>query len=131
MKPEWFFYIIRFLHFSNNDSGADKNDPNHDRLWKLKNVFDLLPTQSILLLSVWLWTKFIKGRSDFKQDMSDCRCDNSTCYHKELDREVGHGSELYIDKFFFSPDLFDDLTKHKINCCGTVDLREREFHLTC
>jgi hypothetical protein len=41
MKPEWFFYIIRFLHFS-NDSGADKNDPNHDRLWKLKNVFDFL-----------------------------------------------------------------------------------------
>jgi hypothetical protein len=42
MKPEWFFYIIRFLHFSNNDSGADKNDPNHDRLLKLKNVFDFL-----------------------------------------------------------------------------------------
>jgi hypothetical protein len=34
MKPEWFFYIIRFLYFSNNDSGANKNDPNHDRLWK-------------------------------------------------------------------------------------------------
>jgi hypothetical protein len=52
--------------------------------------------------------------------MSDHRCDNSTCYHKELDREVGHGSKLYIDKFFFSPDLFDNLTNHKISCCGTV-----------
>jgi hypothetical protein len=42
MKREWFFYIIRFLHFSNNDSGADKSDPNRVRLWKLKNVFDFL-----------------------------------------------------------------------------------------
>jgi hypothetical protein len=63
--------------------------------------------------------------------MSDCRCDNSTCYCQELDREVGHGPKLYIEKFFSSPDLFDYLTKHKIKCCGTVRLREREFHLTC
>jgi hypothetical protein len=42
MKCEWFFYVIRFLYFSNSGSGADKNDPNHDRLWKLKNVFDFL-----------------------------------------------------------------------------------------
>jgi hypothetical protein len=46
MKLEWFFYIIRFLHFSNNDSGTGKNDPNHDRLWKLKNVFDFLNAYS-------------------------------------------------------------------------------------
>jgi hypothetical protein len=25
-----------------------------------------------------------------------------------------------MDNFFSSPDLFDDLTKEKINCCGTV-----------
>jgi hypothetical protein len=38
MKRDRFFHIIRFLHFSNNDTDNDKNDPNHDRLWKLKNV---------------------------------------------------------------------------------------------
>jgi hypothetical protein len=63
--------------------------------------------------------------------MSDRRCDNSTCCHKELDREAGHGSKMYIDKFLFSPDLFDDLTKHKITVVEQYDLRKREFHLTC
>jgi hypothetical protein len=42
MKCDWLFYIIGFLHFSNNDSDTDKNYPNYDRLWKLKNVFDFL-----------------------------------------------------------------------------------------
>jgi hypothetical protein len=65
--------------------------------------------------------KFFKGKANFRQDTSDHRCDNSTCYHKELDREVGgHGPKLNIDKFFSSPDLFDNLTKHKISCCRTV-----------
>jgi hypothetical protein len=40
---------------------------------------------------------------------------------KELTRRVeGLGHKLYMDNFFTSPDLFDDLTKCKINCCGTV-----------
>jgi hypothetical protein len=79
------------------------------------------PTQSItLLLNVWLCMKFFKERANFKQDMSDYRCDNSTRCCKELDREVGRGPKLYIDKFLSFPDLFDDLTKHKINRCGTV-----------
>jgi hypothetical protein len=42
MKHDWFFYIVRFLHISNNDGGTDKNYPNYDRLWKLRNVFDFL-----------------------------------------------------------------------------------------
>jgi hypothetical protein len=31
-----------------------------------------------------------------------------------------HGYERYVDNVFSSPDLFDDLTKQKISCCGTV-----------
>jgi hypothetical protein len=31
---------------------------------------------------------------------------------------VGH--KLYMDNFFTSPDLFDDLLSKTINCCGTV-----------
>ncbi|KAG8229295.1 hypothetical protein J437_LFUL010049 [Ladona fulva] len=30
------------------------------------------------------------------------------------------GHKLMMDNFFCSPDLFDDLKKSKINCCGTV-----------
>jgi hypothetical protein len=33
---------------------------------------------------------------------------------------VGH--MLYMDNFFSSSDLFNDLHSRKINCCGTVRL---------
>jgi hypothetical protein len=39
----------------------------------------------------------------------------------ELVRRVeGLGHELYMDSYFSSPALFDDLFRRKINCCGTV-----------
>ena len=40
---------------------------------------------------------------------------------RELTKKVeGRGHKLYMDSFFSSPDLFDELTKKKINCCGTA-----------
>lgn len=32
----------------------------------------------------------------------------------------GQGHKLYMDNFFTSPALYNDLTKKKRNCCGTV-----------
>ena len=32
----------------------------------------------------------------------------------------GFGHKLYMDSFFSSPDLYDNLTQKKILCCGTV-----------
>ena len=41
----------------------------------------------------------------------------------ELMRKIeGHGYKLYLDNFFSSPELFDDLAKKQIYCCGTVRL---------
>ena len=37
----------------------------------------------------------------------------------------GFGHKLYMDNFFSSPDLFDDLTQKKISCCGTVRLHKK------
>jgi hypothetical protein len=37
-------------------------------------------------------------------------------------KEEGHGHKLYVDNFFSSSDLFNNLTKRKINCGGTVRL---------
>jgi len=37
----------------------------------------------------------------------------------------GFGHKLYMDKFFSSPDLFDDLAQKKITCCGTVRLHRK------
>ena len=39
----------------------------------------------------------------------------------ELTRKIeGRGHKLYMDNFFSSPELFDDLVKKQIYCCGTV-----------
>jgi len=49
---------------------------------------------------------------------------NLTATHatvSELTKKLqGHGYELYMDNYFSSPDLFDDLTTKQIYCCGTV-----------
>jgi hypothetical protein len=40
---------------------------------------------------------------------------------KSLIRRVkGVGHKLYVDNFFSSPDLFDDLHTRAVNCCRTV-----------
>ena len=44
----------------------------------------------------------------------------------ELTRKIeGRGHKLYMDNFFSSPELFDDLVKKQIYCCGTVRLNRR------
>jgi len=37
----------------------------------------------------------------------------------------GFGHKLYMDNFFPSPDLYDDLAQKKIFCCGTVRLHRK------
>ena len=37
----------------------------------------------------------------------------------------GFGHKLYMDNFFSSFDLFDDLAQKKISCCGTVRLHRK------
>ncbi|PNF43126.1 hypothetical protein B7P43_G18025 [Cryptotermes secundus] len=58
---------------------------------------------------------------------------------RDLCRRIeGVGHKLYMDNFFSSPDLFDELMTKKITCCGTVrpnrkglpdDFRRRQFRL--
>jgi len=38
----------------------------------------------------------------------------------ELTRKIGRGHKLFMDNFFSSSELFDDLVKKQIYCCGTV-----------
>jgi len=37
----------------------------------------------------------------------------------------GFGHKRYMDNFFCSPDLYDDLAQKKIFCCGTVRLHRK------
>ena len=39
----------------------------------------------------------------------------------DLTRKIqGRGHKLYMDNYFSSPDLYDDLATKQIYCCGTV-----------
>ena len=42
-------------------------------------------------------------------------------------RVEGLGHKIFIDNFFSSPRLFDDLDRHKINSCVTVRLNRRDM----
>ena len=42
MARDHFFHILRFLHFENNDDLLNHDDPNYDRLWKIRKIFDTL-----------------------------------------------------------------------------------------
>jgi len=69
--------------------------------------------------------------SGYTCDMSVClgrdshsTTDNMTATHTTLrhltSRVEGLGHKIFMDNFFSSPRLFDDLDRHKINSCGTV-----------
>lgn len=50
---------------------------------------------------------------------------------KCLTRQMeGYGHKLCMDNIFCPPDLFHDMTKHKINCCGTVR-QTLKINVTC
>jgi hypothetical protein len=40
MAGDRFFHILRFLYFENNDDPPNHDDPDYDRLWKIRKIFD-------------------------------------------------------------------------------------------
>jgi len=42
-------------------------------------------------------------------------------------RVEGLGHKIFMDNFFLSPRLFDDLDRRKINSCGTVQPNRRDM----
>jgi hypothetical protein len=42
-------------------------------------------------------------------------------------RVQGLGHKLFMDNFFSSPRLFDDLEWHKINTCGTIQPHKKDM----
>jgi hypothetical protein len=39
-----FLTILKYLHFTNNENppAENRDDPNYDRLWKIRQIFDIL-----------------------------------------------------------------------------------------
>jgi hypothetical protein len=39
MVRDRFLHILRFLHFENNETPPNRDDPDSDRLWKIRKIF--------------------------------------------------------------------------------------------
>lgn len=166
LSRDRFSHILRFLHFSDNNEAPNREDPNYDRLWKIRKVFDTLnnkfselyyPTEHIAVDEVIV---LFKGRVIFRQyipkkhkrfgikiyklndtlgytyDMQvylgkqkEMANENVSAIHGtvlQLTRRVeGVGHKLFMDNYFSSPILYDDLFERKINSCGTVRYNRR------
>ena len=73
MARDRFFHILRFLHFENNDYPPNHDDPDYDRLWKIRKIFGTLnnkfcelynPTEHLAVDKVIVLNK---GRVIFQQ----------------------------------------------------------------
>lgn len=42
MARDRFLHSLRFLHFTNNENEPNRNDESYDRLWKIRNLSDVL-----------------------------------------------------------------------------------------
>ncbi|PNF25409.1 hypothetical protein B7P43_G09165 [Cryptotermes secundus] len=82
-----------------------------------------------------------KERNDLGKDRTRADQDVTATHATVMDlcrRIEGVGHKLYMDNFFSSPDLFEELMTKDITCCGTVrpnrkclpdDFRRRQFRL--
>jgi len=63
---------------------------------------------------------------------SQSASDDMTATHATVrnltSRDEGLGHKLFLENFFTSPRLFEDLDGHKINSCGTVQPNKKDMH---
>jgi hypothetical protein len=42
MKRRRYLHILSYLHFTDNRNEPDRTDENYDRLWKIRDLFEIL-----------------------------------------------------------------------------------------
>ena len=42
MNRDRYLHILRYLHFTDNRNEPDRTDENFDRLWKIRDLFEIL-----------------------------------------------------------------------------------------
>ena len=73
MNRDRYLHILRYLHFTDNRNEPDRTDENFDRLWKIRDLFEILndtfsklynPSENLAIDEVIV---SFKGRVIFKQ----------------------------------------------------------------
>jgi hypothetical protein len=157
---ECFFHILRYLHFENNDSRPNCDDPDYDTVWKIKTLYTLnnkfcemystterLAVNEVIVLCkgrVIFWQYIPKRDKKFGVKIYRlCSCvgytydmsvylgkqwqhatDQITVTYGTLLRVIHRverpGHKIFVDNYFISAAVLDDLFQHKIGAFGIV-----------
>ncbi len=139
LKRRRFLHILRFLHFADLTTEIDKNDENYDRLWKIREVFEMLrqsfekyyyPSEHLSVDEVIV---LFKGRVIFKQYIPKKHKRFGIKIYKLCDRKgytydmsvyLGKGRNLINPDVTASHATVTDLTskikERGINCTWTI-----------
>ena len=72
MKQDQYLHILRYLHFTDNRNEPNRTDENFDRLWKIRDLFEILnstfskfynPSENLAIDEVIF---FLQGKGDFQ-----------------------------------------------------------------
>jgi len=97
-----FFHILRFLHFENNEDPPNYDDPDYDRLWKIRKIFDTLnnkfcelckPTEHLAVDEVIV---LYEGRVVFRQYIPK----KQKVWHQNLETLLPSGPHLRHERVF-------------------------------
>ena len=169
MSRDKFLLILSFLHCANNEDMLPRNDPNHDRLFKIREVTDMFveswqqhyyPDREISVdetvigfsgtvsflqynpnkphkwgMTVWSvaepTTGYVYGWDVYtgKTHVRDPRTLNNdgrgaihwiTWDLLTKCQLLNKGHHVYMDNYFSSPTLFEDLADANTGACGTL-----------
>ena len=159
MSRDRFFEIMRYLHFNDNEKALPSNDPNRDKLFKIRPMYDVIranfakmctPSRDVAIDEAsipWKGNLSFKVFNPLKPHKHHVKayemCDSKTgyCHYIEIysgkvpasskgstydlifrimDPHLDLGHRLFLDNFYTSPQLVQDLFQRKTGVCGTL-----------
>ena len=168
MPRNRFNAIMQFLHDANNEDALPANDPNHDKLFKIRPFIDTLVSawqdayypgkhlsvdESIVAfkgkcswvvykpqkphkwgLNAWVLTDatngyvynwcLYTGKSANEEAQADVGLTHRVVTDL-VDVVYDKGHIIYMDNYFSSPALFQELADNQTGACGTLRLNQR------
>ncbi|KAI2645906.1 PiggyBac transposable element-derived protein 4 [Labeo rohita] len=99
MSRNRFEIILSFLHFANNSEYVGRGQPGHDRLFK--------------------WSMYTGQNAD--ADLGATHL----IVHQLMAQHTGKGHEVYMDSYYTSPAIANELANNDTGMCGTVNCKRR------
>ena len=166
MSQRKFLLLSQFLHFADSTNSLPRTDPTFDKLWKIRQVLELIKQRCKALYSPCLYISVdesmigTRGRLSFLQYLPKkptkwgiklwvC-AESKTGYIYDFEVYTGQGDKsehglayrvvmsmvndflesgrvVYVDNFYTSPALFEDLYHQGMYASGTCRTNRKHF----